>query len=179
MGKVKLGGVKYRKLNPEESKDYRLLRLESLQKYPNSFGSNYEDQKQREKLAFENFIENADPESFIFGAFEEGNIIGICGFYRNKDENCRHRGEIIQMYVQTQCQGNQVGFNLLSETVLEAFKLKGLEQIELEVMTTVKAANKIYEKLGFQEFGVQKNLYKKEGVYFDQRFMILFKDQAQ
>ena len=167
--------IEYRKLKSNESKKYRFLRLESLEKYPNSFGSKYKEQKEREKLAFENFIENSNPECFIIGALHQDRLIGICGFYRYNDKRCKHRGEIIQMYIQPKYQGNQFGLNLLKATIIEAFKIEELEQIELEVMSDVKPANKIYEKIGFQECGIQRKFYKKDGKYFDQRLMILFR----
>ena len=168
--------IKYRKLNPEESEKYRLLRLESLQKCPNSFGSKYEDERQKEKLAFENFIEASNPESIIVGAIQNDKLIGICGFYRHKDHRSKHRGEIIQMYVQQEHQGKRIGYNLLKATVAIGFRLKDLEQIELQVMTSLKAANRIYEKIGFEECGIQRKFYKKEENYLDQRLMILYRD---
>lgn len=169
--------VEYRKLKPHESKDYRYLRLESLEKYPNSFGSKYEEQKQKEKLAFENYIETSNPECFIVGAILQDAVIAICGFYRLKD-NCKHRGEIIQMYVQPGHQGNQIGYKLLKNTITEAFRIKGLEQVELQVISDLKAANKVYEKIGFKECGLQKRFYKKDEAYYDLRSMVIYRDNV-
>jgi len=174
-----MDNITYRKLNPEEAEKYRQLRLESLQKYPNSFGSTYAEQMQRAKLSFEKFIEESNPECIIIGALQHDRLIGICGFYRQQDERTKHRGEIIQLYVQPEYQGDNVGYNLLKTTVAIGFKIEELEQIELEVMTDVKAANRIYEKIGFKECGVQKHFYKKAGNYFDQRLMILFRNNTQ
>ncbi|MEO0896838.1 MAG: GNAT family N-acetyltransferase [Bacteroidota bacterium] len=162
-----------RRLISKESKAYRALRLESLLTYPDSFGSLYEEQQQREKLAFERFIEEAHPENFIVGACYQEEVLGICGFYRLQDVRCRHRGEIIQMYVKPAYQGNMIGFRLLQQTLKEAFAIEGLEQIELQVMTHILSANKVYEKVGFKECGIQKGFYKKQDNYFDQRNMIL------
>ena len=164
--------IVYRRLRPEEAKDYRSLRLESLQAYPNSFGSIYEEQKERDKLAFENYIEQEHPENFILGAFTGAQLIGICGFYRLADARCRHRGEIMQMYVQSEHQGKQIGYRLLQATVAEACTLDGLEQIELQVMLDLKAANKVYERAGFRECGMLNGFYKQNGVYLDQRLMV-------
>jgi len=102
-------------------------------------------------------------------------LIGICGLYIHTEEKSKHRAEIIQMYVQPEYQGNTIGFYLLEETVRIGFECKDVEQIELEVMTDVKAANKIYEKIGFKECGVRQHFYKKNEKYFDQRLMILLR----
>lgn len=169
--------IDYRKLKPNESKYYRFLRLESLEKYPNSFGSKHEDEKQKGKLAFENYIETSDPDCFIVGAIFQDTLVAICGFHRLKDDR-NHLGEIIQMYVQPKHQGNQIGFNLLRATITAAFEIIGLEQIELQVITDLKAVNKIYEKIGFQECGLQQRSYKKEEVYYDLRSMVLFREDS-
>ena len=46
--------IEYRKLKPEEAKKYRRLRLESLEKYPNSFGSKYSEGKKKTKYHLRN-----------------------------------------------------------------------------------------------------------------------------
>ena len=168
--------MEYRKLKPEESGKYRLIRLESLQKYPHSFGSKYEIESQKTKLAFEKFIEESNPDCLIVGALIIDKLIGICGFYRLQGQYTKHRGEIIQMYVQPEYQGKSVGYDLLKATGSIGFQLENIEQIELEVMTDIKAANRIYEKVGFEECGIQRKFYKKEENYLDQRLMILYRD---
>lgn len=79
------------------------------------------------------------------------------------------------MYVQPNYQGNGIGLKLLDATIKEAFQIQGLEQIELGVMSNIKAACRTYEKAGFQEYGLQKNVFKTENFTCDQRFMVLFK----
>ena len=80
------------------------------------------------------------------------------------------------MYVQQEYQGKSVGYDLLKATVSIGFELENLEQIELEVMTDIIAANRIYEKVGFEECAIQRKFYKKEENYLDQRLMILYRD---
>ena len=168
--------IEFRKLKPGESHKYRVLRLESLQKFPNSFGSKYEVESQKSKLAFENFIEESNPDCIVIGAIQNDKLVGICGFYRYQDQRARHRGEVIQMYVQQEYQGKNIGYQLLKKTVATGFEFDNLEQIELQVMADIVAANRIYERLGFVECGIQRKFYKNEGKYFDQRLMILYRD---
>ncbi len=127
------------------------------------------------KLSFEKNIEELNPENFIVGAFFESQLMGICGFYRMADSRCKHRGELIQMFVQPDFQGKGIGFDLLKTTIKEAFKLSGLTQIELGVMTNVRSAIKIYNKAGFKEFGLQKNFLNVDGVSIDLSMMVLHK----
>ena len=167
--------IKYRKLLPNESKEYRNLRLESLQLYPMSFGSNYEEQVTREKLFFEKVIEDSLPDKFIFGAFDDKQLIGICGFFRDREKSNRHIGTIVQMYVKKEYQGKGIGQALLRKTIAKGFDVAAIEQIDLSVLTHQRQVNQVYEKVGFKEYGFREKALKRNGVYQDERFMVFYK----
>ena len=169
--------IQYRKLISNDSKLYRDLRLESLKEYPDSFCSSYADQVVKPKLAFETYIEQGHSDKIIIGAFLEDRSIGICGFYRTDEGRSEHRGEIIQMYVKPDFQGKNIEQTLLQATLDEAFALPDLEHIELGVLTNGQAANRVYERAGFQEYGLQKNFFKKGNAYSHQRLMVIKGDQ--
>ena len=69
--------IEIRKLLPNESLLYRKLRLECLKHYPNHFTSNYQDEKKKDKLLFQPFIERANKDNFVVGAFQNKELIGI------------------------------------------------------------------------------------------------------
>jgi len=135
----------YRKIKPAESLAYRNIRLESLQLYPNHFASTYEDQLQKPKLGFESFIEEELDHKFIYGCFKDGALIGICGFYILEDA---YVGEIIQMYVQQQHQGEGIGIKLLKDVVAIAFNIDNLKEIQVGVLNDDLIL--FYEKAGFK-----------------------------
>lgn len=166
----------YRKLKPNETGLYRLLRLESLKEYPDNFGSDYEAQKSKPKLGFEAYIEQESIDKFILGAFDNDKLVSICGFYRQQDSRSNHRGEIIQMYVKPNYQGRHIGQTILQTTIETAFELKGMEQIELGVFSNSKVALKIYDKAGFKQYGLHKNCLKSNDGYIDLSLMVLHRD---
>ncbi|WP_267405038.1 MULTISPECIES: GNAT family N-acetyltransferase [unclassified Chryseobacterium] len=139
--------IQYRKLQSGESKLYRNIRLESLQKFPESFGVSYEEATKNEKLRIEFDIENQTKERFVVGAFHEKQLIGICTFI--KDEN--DKGNIYQMYVQSAFQGNNIGACLIKKTIEETNKNFGVIDIFLEVKVTNLKAYHLYKKIGFIE----------------------------
>jgi ribosomal protein S18 acetylase RimI-like enzyme len=143
--------ISYRRLTPLDSKIYRETRLESLKLYPDNFGSNYEEQKALPKLAFEQFIEQQVPDKFIVGAFAQEKLVGLCGFFSDFDKIKMKQGQIIQMYVKPEFQGNKIGLNLLRATIGEAFKLPHITTIILEVKTENEHATQLYEKAGFEK----------------------------
>jgi len=102
-------------------------------------------------------------------------LIGITGFNRMARQRAMHRGEIVQVYVDSKYRGQNIGERLLRLALEYGFRLDGIEQIQLSVIATNTAAIKLYEKLGFQTFGLQPKYFKVGDAYLDQQFMQLFK----
>lgn len=163
----------FRKLEVADSILYRNIRLKCLQTFPDNFGSTFEEESKIEKLKFEVFLKEENADNFMFGAFDGEKLIGICGFSRELRAKTEHRGEIVQMFVDPQYTSKNIGFELLQKTIEKAFKNAAIEQIVLSVVAENKAANRLYEKLGFIEYGLLKNYFKKDEIYWRQRFMVL------
>ncbi|MDC8100663.1 GNAT family N-acetyltransferase [Chryseobacterium rhizosphaerae] len=139
--------IEYRKLHPAESKIYRLLRLESLEKFPESFGATYEEAQNTEKLRMEFDIENQTPERFVWGAFADAQLIGICVFVKDTGSS----GNIYQMYVKEGFQGKNIGYELVEAVIHEARRLFHPIDIFLDVIPTNERAYYLYKKIGFKE----------------------------
>ena len=164
-----------RRLQPHESAIYREIRLACLKNAPQNFGSTYEEEILNPKFMFETLIENSSPDHVMFGAFDGYQLIGITGFNRMARQRAMHRGEIVQVYVDSKYRGQNIGERLLRLVLEYGFRLDGIEQIQLSVIATNTAAIKLYEKLGFQTFGLQPKYFKVGDAYLDQQFMQLFK----
>jgi ribosomal protein S18 acetylase RimI-like enzyme len=89
-------------------------------------------------------------------------------------QRAMHRGEIVQVYVDSNYRGQNTGEKLIRHVLEYAFRLNGIEQIQLSVIAGNQTAIKLYEKLGFRTFGVQPRYFKVENTYMDQHFMQLF-----
>lgn len=139
--------IEYRNLLPQESKKYRIIRLESLEKFPNSFGADYQEALNTEKLRLEYDIENQRYERFVLGAFSTDELVGICAFV--KDEN--NTGNIYQMYVKEVYQGKSIGSGLVKAVIKEAYHRFNNLDIFLEVTQSNTTAYYLYQKLGFRE----------------------------
>ncbi|MDH6252994.1 ribosomal protein S18 acetylase RimI-like enzyme [Chryseobacterium sp. H1D6B] len=139
--------IEYRKLLPHESKMYRAVRLESLEKFPAAFGADYQESLKIEKFRLENDIENPVQERFVMGAFNDTVLAGICVFV--KEEN--NSGSIYQMYVKENYQGRNIGLDLIQAVINEAENRFNGVEIFLEVKTDNVKAYQLYKKFGFQE----------------------------
>ncbi|MHC6199102.1 hypothetical protein [Elizabethkingia miricola] len=68
--------IEYRNILPNESKAYRMIRLESLKAFPEAFSASYEESVKMEKLRLEEDIENQKPDRFVTGVFIDNELSG-------------------------------------------------------------------------------------------------------
>lgn len=140
-------------LAPQDNKQYRAVRLESLRKHPECFGSGYEAQCKLPKLYFEDLIERASQESVMIGAFADEALIGLCGLTPAEETGAL---EVIQMYVAQAYRGKAVGQQLLfmAKSILNN---RAESKLVLTVFSDNHAAIRVYERFGFQRVGVAGN----------------------
>lgn len=140
--------ISFRKLEAKDSKLYREIRLEALREYPEYFGSSYEEQCALEKLYFERLLEEKYQNAFMFGAFYDDKLIGICGLTTDR-VSIPNSGEIIQMYVKRGFQGKKIGYQLLDEIIKFTKKQNKLSSIILGVKKSNTIAHYLYSNMGF------------------------------
>ncbi|MEP6950015.1 MAG: GNAT family protein [Ginsengibacter sp.] len=170
----------YTQLIVTDYDDYRRIRLESLKQYPDNFGSTYEEELNSQSLKLDSAIKGNGQGNFAMGAFNNDNkLIGICGLVRDLRLKTRHRGEIIQMYIDPAFGGQGIGKTLLRLSIEKAFKNIEIEQIILNVVCTNDRAITLYKKLGFIEYGRLENYFKIDSRYFTQLFFSLAKKDWQ
>ncbi|MCM3090540.1 MULTISPECIES: GNAT family N-acetyltransferase [unclassified Cytobacillus] len=164
--------MEIRLLHPDDAEMYKELRLEGLKKNPEAFGSSYEEEASRPpELYGERFkAEN----SFHFGAFENGKLIGVVSLVRDTGLKMKHRSNIYAMYVTESARENGVGKSLISKAVEKARSWDGVEQIHLAVMSENMPAKKLYASLGFEVYGTERHAMKMDGRYYDEDLMALF-----
>ncbi|MCL1688771.1 GNAT family N-acetyltransferase [Elizabethkingia anophelis] len=139
--------IEYRNILPNESRAYRMIRLESLKEFPVAFSASYEESVKMEKLRLEEDIETQMSERFVTGVFIDNELSGICAFV-NLGNNT---GNILQMYVRKGFQGNNIGMELIRAVIQEArYRFHNIE-IELEVKPDNINAFNLYKKAGFEE----------------------------
>lgn len=171
--------IEIRKLQYTESAIYREIRLACLKNTPELFVSTYEEEVLNSKLKFEAYIEDNAPEHFMFGAFDGKTLIGIAGFDRKDRNRARHRGELVQVYVDAGYRGQHLGEKLIRQVLEDAFALEGIEQIQLSAVSANQGAIKLYEKIGFHTYGIQPRFSKVGDMYMDQTLMQLLKEDYQ
>jgi ribosomal protein S18 acetylase RimI-like enzyme len=167
----------FRQLITTDYDEYRRIRLDSLKQYPDNFGSTYEEEFNSQSSKLDNAIKGTGKGNFAMGAFTDYyKLVGICGLVRDLRLKTRHRGEIVQMYVDPSFAGQGIGKTLLRLTIEKAFHNTEIEQIVLNVVYTNDKAVKLYKQLGFIEYGRLENYFKTGTRYFTQLFLNLSRE---
>lgn len=121
------------------------------------------------------FIEKQknDPKALMLGAFVNGRMVGTAVFQGvHPGDRARHRAgvgiSILRAYW-----GRGIGTALM-RALIDAAKTTGLEQLELDVVSTNEAAVRLYTRCGFVEYGRHPRMMKyRDGTYADTILMIL------
>jgi len=75
------------------------------------------------------------------------------------------------MYVRPQARNRGVGRRLV-EAVMEVARRRGVELLQLAVVSDNEPARRLYARLGFVEYGIEKKSLKQGGRYTDEVLMV-------
>jgi ribosomal protein S18 acetylase RimI-like enzyme len=157
--------VQIRRLVSADAALYRDIRLEGLRCSPEAFGSTFE-------------AENAQPLTFFserlggsaaFGAFYGSELVGIARLLIHEGQKEAHKGLLVGMYVRPSARNAGVARRLV-ETIVE-FARQRVELVQLSVVSENDQARRLYERLGFLEYGIEKKALKQDGRYYDEVLM--------
>jgi ribosomal protein S18 acetylase RimI-like enzyme len=160
-----------RNLTHDDLDAFWALRLRALTDNPEAFGATYEETVASGKEQMLRRLGQTE-ESFSLGVFDES-LIGTAAFHRAEGVKDRHRGYIYGVYVVPEKRGQGAGKALMQELIVRAKQLKGLEQLNLAVVTTNQAAVSLYVTLGFEIYGTAPRALKQDGQYWDEHLMVL------
>ena len=107
--------------------------------------------------------------SNVFGAFHDSKLVGIAGLLIGKGQKEAHKGRLVGMYVRPSARKVGVGRRLV-ETIIESAR-HSVELIQLAVVSDNEPARRVYERLGFVEYGLEKKALKQDGRYYNEVLM--------
>lgn len=112
-------------------------------------------------------------KTLMLGAFAGGCLAGVANLRPvHPGFRARHRAGVSIAVLRT-CWGQGIG-SLLLYSLIEAAKTTNLEQLELDVVSDNLPAIRLYQKLGFVEYGRRPRTMKyRDGRYSDTLLMML------
>lgn len=167
------GQIMYRLLTVNDAERYHRIRMECLRSHPGNFGDSYEEQLNIKATRFTKELTEKDSESFWYGAFHGNVLIGITGFIQQKRSKTKHRGDLVQVYVNPHYTHRGIGRALIKLTLDKAFNTATIEHILLSVVYSNDKAIALYKDFGFVQYGFIENYFKSNNVYSAQVFMVL------
>jgi GNAT superfamily N-acetyltransferase len=157
--------IQIRRLTAADAALYRDIRLEGLRSDPVAFGSTFEAEDARPLSFFSERLAG----SAAFGAFHDAEIVGVAGLLIREGRKEAHKALLVGMYVRPGARKAGVGRRLV-ETIIE-FARPRVELIQLAVVSDNRPARRLYESLGFLEYGLENKALKQDGHYYDELLM--------
>lgn len=155
-------------LSVDELDDFRTIRLSALKQSPKMFGSTYAVEIEKPLSFFENCLSN----STVFGAYHQNKIVGIATLTQEIGAKFSHKAHLSSVFIEPAFQQKGIASVLLRSVI--QYSQQHVEQILLTVANDNKPALILYEKLGFQSYGVELKALKDKDEYIDEILIKLF-----
>jgi len=164
--------VEIRFLIPDDAGEWLRLRMEALEGDPEAFSASLDEYG---SLSLDEVKKRlwSDGDAFVVGAFEQGCLRGMAGFYREKGPKSRHKGRVWGVYVTAGARGARIGYKMMQALLERAMRIEGVEQVLLSVATTQEPAIRLYRSVGFQSFGREPRALRIGDRYIDEEYMVL------
>ncbi len=159
--------MEIRRLGPRDAADFRETRLECLRLHPENFGTVWEVEKERPVADFARMLD----EHRFWGGWRDGALDGIVGFYVMPRVKERHRGVLYAMYVRDAARGTGMAGALVQAVIDHARPLVDL--IWLKVAAANEPAKRLYDRFGFEPYGLEKASLRLDGRDVDQEYRVL------
>jgi ribosomal protein S18 acetylase RimI-like enzyme len=159
--------VTIRRLRSDDAASFKAIRLEALKANPELLRSTFEQEEKLDAAWFADRLE----DDHVIGAFRDGELVGTAGFAIQKGQPNAHKGWLFGMYVRPSSRNLGVGRLMLS-AVLDVAR-ENVELVQLGVVRDNGPALRLYESVGFLEFGVEAKASKYGDKYYDEALMAL------
>lgn len=167
--------VTIRELTFKDAAAFQALRRRAAELNEDGFASAMDTWTEEPVTAVADMLRNESESlhDFILGAFVEGMLIGVIGFFRPTQPTISHTGHVWGMFVAPEWRGQGVAGKLLDAIIQQARHMSGLSQLKLTTINRYKAPLALYRSRGFRIIATEKRMVHLEGSYYDELYMAL------
>jgi RimJ/RimL family protein N-acetyltransferase len=164
-------GIEVRPLVPGDAAAFQELRLRGLLEAPSAFASSHEEECERTIEAVAERLAEREGKA-IFGAFENGRLVGVVGLAREPMRKLAHKAGLWGMYVEPGARNRGVGRLLVAYALAYARDRLHVRQVGLGVNAKNLVAIALYKDQGFEPFGLERGFMLLNGELHDEVHMV-------
>jgi ribosomal protein S18 acetylase RimI-like enzyme len=150
-----------RRLSAADRARFRELRQIALTVNPEDFMITVEEEIAVPRLSIEAALELPEACNFFLGACtgDPANLVGVVGLLTNGFHKTRHSGRVTSLFVHPQHRRRGIA-QMMLERLLTQAAAGGLRSVRLEVVADNRGAIALYERLGFNPYGLEPAAYR-------------------
>jgi ribosomal protein S18 acetylase RimI-like enzyme len=142
-------------LTPEHAMAYKALMLHAYEQAADSFTSTPQERALQPDSWWLNRVADPAGLSVVWGAFSGQTLVGTVSLEFSARAKTRHKALVVAMFVHENCRGQGLARQLMQALVQHGMARQGLRLLQLEVTLGNAAAERLYQSLGFQAYGVE------------------------
>ena len=158
-------------LTPTDAEAFQAIRLRGLKECPEAFASSYEEEIDNPISKVQSRLETNE-QSLIFGAFDSARLVAVVGLARETMRKYSHKAFVWGMYVAAEARQAGTGASILQFALAHAADKMKVRQVTLGANTKNIAAVALYKKLGFEQYGIERDFMFVDGVFHDEYQMV-------
>jgi ribosomal protein S18 acetylase RimI-like enzyme len=134
---------------------YRELMLQAYELDTDAYTSTAQERASASTAWWLGRLSDPHGASQAFGAFQDGRLVGSVAVEFETRFKVRHKAHLVGMYVARPCRGQGAGQALLQAAIGHARQRTEVRLMSLTVTDSNDSAIALYERAGFQRFGLE------------------------
>ena len=167
-----------RMLQPADAAEFQALRLRGLAEVPTAFASSHAEEVDTPLPEITRRLQ-PQADAALFGAWFEGQLAGVVGVQREGMRKLAHKAFLWGMYVAPQARGQGLGARLMQAALDHAWAVLAVRQVNLGVHADNAGAIQLYQRLGFERFGLERAALMVDGRLQDEWHMVCVRPGAR
>lgn len=164
-------GSVIRRLDVGDYDGFRRLRGEGLDAHPEAFATDGRDWRRAPRETVDALL--SLDERPVLGLFDT-ELVGIVGLGLEERPAVRHKASLWGLYVTPRARGRGAARRLVESAIEHAAGIPRIEMLRLVVDADNAAAIAVFERAGFERYGLEPRARRVGATYRDQLYMCRF-----